>query len=144
MAARIAIVVVCCAAIAGLATRLREHDRCQSAQTTLNPATLTSDCRDPDAIASASALLLSAGERDQALRLARESVQREPDSFVGWVAMALALRDRDPAGAAAGDRARQGAQPALAGTASRCDASVAVAGGGRRRSLKRRIGRSTM
>jgi hypothetical protein len=35
------------------------------------------------------------------VRPARESVRREPQSFVGWVAVGLTLRDRDPAGSRA-------------------------------------------
>ena len=66
-----------------------------------------------------------------------------PTSFIGWVALGLALRERDPAGSRRALARAQGAQPALAGTAVDGLLSVAGAGGGRRRSLKRRIGRST-
>ena len=117
MAVRLAIVLVAAAAIVLLGSRLRDHDRCDSARGGRGArGALTSSCRDPDVIASASALL-AAGRRAERLRLARESVRREPRSFVGWVALGLALRDRDPAGVAARAGARQGAQPALAGTA---------------------------
>ena len=68
---------------------------------TTRAAALQSSCRDPDVIAGASAALLTAGRRDRGLQLARESVRREPRSFIGWVAMGLALRDRDPAGSRA-------------------------------------------
>jgi hypothetical protein len=97
---RLAIVVVAAAAIVLLGTRLRDHDRCDSALTAVATHTgaLISSCRDPDVVAGASAQLLTAGKRDAGLRLARESVRREPASFIGWVALGLALRDRDPAG----------------------------------------------
>jgi len=99
VAVRLAIVLVAVAAIVLLGSRLRDHDRCDSAQVDVGRRTqeLTASCRDPDVIASASAVLLAAGRRDQAVRLARESVRREPESFVGWVAMGVTLRDRDPA-----------------------------------------------
>lgn len=99
MAVRLAIVVVAAAAIVLLGSRLRDHDRCDSARAAVvqRTAELSASCRDPDVIASASAVLLAAGQRDRAVALARESVEREPDSFVGWVAMGLTLRDRDPA-----------------------------------------------
>ena len=96
---RIAIVAVAAAAIVLLGSRLRDHDRCASAQhpVATHIAALTSTCRDPDVIAGASAQLLGAGHGQEGLRLARESVRREPASFIGWVALGLALRDRDPA-----------------------------------------------
>ena len=100
MVVRLAIVVVAAAAIVLLGSRLRDHDRCDSALAAVatHVGALTSSCRDPDVIAGASAQLLAAGKRDAGLRLARESVRREPASFIGWVALGLALRDRDPAG----------------------------------------------
>jgi hypothetical protein len=101
VAVRIAIVVLAVAAIAVLATRLRAHDRCEDARANVvqRVATLEQECRDPDVVAGASAALVAAGRRDRGLALARESVRREPRSFIARVALALALRDRDPAGA---------------------------------------------
>jgi hypothetical protein len=103
VAVRVAIVLVAVAAIVLLGSRLRDHDRCDSARAAVGQRTgeLITSCRDPDVIASASAVLLAGGQPDQAVRLARESVRREPQSFVGWVAMGLTLRDRDPAGSRA-------------------------------------------
>jgi hypothetical protein len=103
VAVRVAIVLVAVAAIVLLGSRLRDHDRCDSARAAVGQRTgeLITSCRDPDVIASASAVLLAGGQPDQAVRLARESVRREPESFVGWVAMGLTLRDRDPAGSRA-------------------------------------------
>jgi hypothetical protein len=97
---RIAIVALAVGAIVLLGSRLRDHDRCDSAQAAVatHVGTLASSCRDPDVVAGASAQLLAAGRRADGLRLARESVRREPASFIGWVALGLALRDRDPAG----------------------------------------------
>jgi hypothetical protein len=93
---RIAIVAVAIGAIVFLGVRLREHDRCQSAQKgrAVDVAELSANCRDPDVLASASFLLVTAGKRAEGERLAQESVRREPDSFAGWVAVALAERDR--------------------------------------------------
>jgi hypothetical protein len=97
---RLAIVLVATAAVVLLGSRLREHDRCDSARAAVaaHVDALASSCRDPDVVAGASAQLLTAGKRADGLRLARESVRREPASFIGWVALGLALRDRDPAG----------------------------------------------
>jgi hypothetical protein len=97
---RFAIVLLAAAAIVFLGSRLRDHGRCDSARTAVatHVGVLASSCRDPDVVAGASAQLLAAGKRDAGLRLARESVRREPASFIGWVALGLALRDRDPAG----------------------------------------------
>jgi hypothetical protein len=101
VAVRLAIVVLAAAAIALLGSRLRDHDRCETARAAVaqHLARLTSSCRDPDVIAGASVVLRAGGKADQGLSLARESVRREPQSFVGWVALGLALADRDPAGA---------------------------------------------
>jgi hypothetical protein len=100
VAVRVAIVLVAVAAIVLLGSRLRDHDRCDSARAAVatHVGTLSSSCRDPDIVAGASAQLLTAGKRADGLRLARESVRRERASFIGWVALGLALRDRDPAG----------------------------------------------
>jgi hypothetical protein len=97
---RIAIVVVAAGAIVLLGSRLRDHERCDTARAAVatHVGELTASCRDPDLVAGASAALITAGRRDDGLRLARESVRREPDSFIGWVALGFALRDRDPAG----------------------------------------------
>jgi hypothetical protein len=99
--ARIAIVALAVGVVVVLATRLRDHDRCEDARAnvTARIAALTDACRDPDVVAGASAALVAAGQRDRGLALARESVRREPRSFIAQVALALALRDRDPAGA---------------------------------------------
>jgi len=101
VAARIAIVVLAVGAVALLATRLREHDRCDSARADVihRSAALTDACRDPDVLAGAAAALVAAGRGERGLALARESVAREPRSFAGWVAVGLAQRDRDPAAA---------------------------------------------
>jgi hypothetical protein len=101
VAVRLVIVALAAAAIVLLGSRLRDHDRCDAARGAVPPhaAALIASCRDPDLIAGASAALVGSGAREQGLRLARESVRREPKSFVGWVAMGFALRDRDPAGA---------------------------------------------
>ena len=101
MAVRLAIVAVAAAAIVLLGLRLRDHNRCETARVAVaqHLAQLTSSCRDPDVIAGASVVLRAGGKADHGLRLARESVRREPESFVGWVALGLALRDRDPDGA---------------------------------------------
>lgn len=97
---RLAIVLVAAAAVVLLGSRLRDHDRCDSARAAVaaHVDALASSCRDPDVVAGASAQLLTAGKRADGLWLARESVRREPASFIGWVALGLALRDRDPAG----------------------------------------------
>jgi len=97
---RVVIVLVAAAVIVLLGSRLRDHDRCDSARAAVaaHVGALASSCRDPDVVAGASAQLLAAGKRDAGLRLARESVRREPASFIGWVGLGLALRDRDPAG----------------------------------------------
>jgi hypothetical protein len=97
---RVVIVLVAAAVIVLLGSRLRDHDRCDSARAAVaaHVGALASSCRDADVVAGASAQLLTAGKRDDGLRLARESVRREPASFIGWVALGLALRDRDPAG----------------------------------------------
>ena len=97
---RFAIVLLAGAAIVLLGSRLRDHGHCDSARTAVatHVGVLASSCRDPDVVAGASAQLLAAGKRDAGLRLARESVRREPASFIGWVGLGLALRDRDPAG----------------------------------------------
>jgi predicted Zn-dependent protease len=94
---RVVVVALAVAAVVVLGIRLREHDRCQSAQkgTAVDVAKLSANCRDPDLLASASFLLVTAGKRAEGERLAQESVRREPDGFAGWVALALAQPDRN-------------------------------------------------
>jgi predicted Zn-dependent protease len=94
---RLVVVALAVAAVVVLGIRLREHDRCQSAQkgAAVDVAKLSANCRDPDLLASASFLLVTAGKRAEGARLAQESVRREPDSFAGWVALALAQPDRN-------------------------------------------------
>jgi hypothetical protein len=103
VAVRLVAVAVAIAAVAVLGVRLRDHERCEAARAavTTRVAALESSCRDPDVVAGASAALLTAGQRDRGLELARESVRREPRSFIARVALGLALRGRDPAGARA-------------------------------------------
>src|SRR5258706_1050667 len=100
MFVRLVAVVLAAGAVILLATRMRDHDRCEAARAAIPPriGTLTAACRDPDVLAGASAALLASGARDQGLSLARDSVRREPESFIGWVALGPALRERDPAG----------------------------------------------
>ena len=66
VAVRLAIVAVAAAAIVLLGSRLRDHDRCDSARAAVatHVGALTSSCRDPDVVAGASAQLLAAGKRD--------------------------------------------------------------------------------
>jgi hypothetical protein len=126
MFVRLVAVVLAAGAVIVLATRLRDHDRCRAAQTAISSsgprpatiATLSSACRDPDVIAGASALLLVAGAREEGTRLAREAVQREPASFIGWVALAQGLGDRDAAGARAAVRRARALNPRWPGPAS--------------------------
>jgi hypothetical protein len=94
---RLVVVALAIAAVAVVGSRLGEDERCQSAQTgtAVDVAKLSANCRDPDVLASASFLLVTAGKRAEGARLAQESVRREPDSFAGWVAVALAQRDRN-------------------------------------------------
>jgi hypothetical protein len=123
---RVVIVVVAVGAIVLVGTRLRDHDRCQSAQTAIAAsgprggeiAKLSASCRDPDVIAGVSALLLVAGARQPGTALAREAVQREPASFIGWVALAQGLGATDPAGARAAVRRARALNPRWPGPAS--------------------------
>lgn len=52
------------------------------------------DCRGSHWLAIASDTLLSRERYDQAARLAREAIRREPDNHEGWVALARTLRAR--------------------------------------------------
>jgi hypothetical protein len=111
VAVRLVIVAVAAVAVAALATRLRDHDRCEAARSaTVNAlfhkqpvpegvATqqrrLLDNCRDADTLATVSGTLTIAGERRPALALARAATERSPDAFLGWVALARAYGDKD-------------------------------------------------
>lgn len=60
---------------------------------------LQQDCRGGDELASTAAAFAIGGRTGAASRLAREAIRREPENFLAWDALALALRAEDPAAA---------------------------------------------
>lgn len=123
MIVRLVVVALAVAAVVALIPRLRDHDRCQSASdatihalfqhrpvpggVALQQQRLIDSCRDGDALATVSATLTIAGEREPALALARAATRRSPDGYLGWVALARAYGDKtDPAARRAFARAQ--------------------------------------
>ncbi|MBA2350157.1 MAG: hypothetical protein H0V81_17930 [Solirubrobacterales bacterium] len=59
---------------------------------------LEEECRGGVPLASGAAVLLNGGHPEQAARLARESIRREPENIAGWVAagtVAMAAGDAE-------------------------------------------------
>ncbi len=108
-----AIVALAAVAIVGLVQSESDADACRDAaadvllvrqgqldRARLDPAVarLRKGCRDSDAPAQAAVNLLGIGRRSQALALAREVVDAEPENYRGWLIVAATLpkgqRDR--------------------------------------------------
>jgi Flp pilus assembly protein TadD len=116
VAVRVAVLVVCVAAVAVLAVRRSDESACRDARAALfeqalrgttrdgdGPAarvrTLRARCHDADELAGGAASLLLAGRGADALAVARQVTRRSPDVFAGWVALEAALRRSDRRGA---------------------------------------------
>src|SRR5689334_12726905 len=102
---RLALVVVCVAAIVVLAGRLGDQDGCQDARRALFAAgvagttppaaqvrAVRADCHDVDDLSAGAVSVLVAGDGRDALSLAREATRRGPDVFSAWVALEAAQR----------------------------------------------------
>jgi Flp pilus assembly protein TadD len=127
MALRIGLVLVCCAAIAFGASRLRDEHTCASARSAIVTALfhhrlppgglahqqkrLIDGCRDGSVLALVSTVETTAGYRALATALARRVVRDEPRNRVGWIALAQALARTDPKGAAAAAARAQALNP---------------------------------
>src|SRR3954470_14431399 len=109
---RLGLLAVCVAAIVVLAGRLGDQDGCQAARQALFPAgvggtappaaqvrALRADCHDVDDLSAGAVSVLLAGDRRDALAIARAATRRGPDVFSGWVALEAAQRRADPVAA---------------------------------------------
>ena len=112
MGARLGLLAVCVAAIVVLAGRLGDQDGCQEARRALfgaavgrTPApaaevrALRSDCHDVDDLSAGAVSVLLAGDRRDALAIARAATRRGPDVFSAWAALEAVQRRADPAAA---------------------------------------------
>jgi Tetratricopeptide repeat len=95
---RILIVLVSLAGAVAFALEYREEDRCADARNRIVETrgaqtdaidTLRSDCRGTQARIDAAGALRAAGRPDQALVLAREAVEEEPDNPRAWRAVSV-------------------------------------------------------
>jgi hypothetical protein len=130
VAVRLGLLAVCVAAIAALAGRLGDQDGCQAARRALfaagvggtNPPAaqvraLRSDCHDVDELAAGAVSVLLAGDRRDAVSLAREATRRGPDVFSAWVALEAAQRRADPAAAKRAEARARALNPRWSGPA---------------------------
>ena len=94
---RILIALACLAAAATFALQLRDEHRCSDARErifatrgadTAAIATVRETCRGTQALLTAAGALRSANRTDQALVLAREAAELEPDNAGSWRAVA--------------------------------------------------------
>jgi hypothetical protein len=131
---RLVVIALAAVAVGALATRLRDHDRCETARSaTVNAlfqkravpegiATqqrrLLASCRDADTLATVSGTLTIAGHRDAALALALAATRRSPDAFLGWVALTRAYGRGDRAAAAHAFARAQALNPRLPASAA--------------------------
>lgn len=95
---RILIVLVSLAAAAAFALEQRQERRCADARDRIVESrgaqagaieTLRDDCRGTQAKIDAAGALRAAGRSDQALELAREAVDDEPDNARAWRAVSV-------------------------------------------------------
>jgi hypothetical protein len=133
VALRLGILAVCVAAIAVLAGRLSDQDRCQDARRAVFAAAggaplaarslaadaraVRSDCHDVDDLSAGSVSLLVAGRGADARALAREATRRGPDVFSAWAALEAAERRADPAAARRAEARARALNPRWSGPA---------------------------
>jgi len=133
VALRLGILAVCVAAIAVLAGRLSDQDRCQDTRRAVFAAaggapvaarslaadarTVRSDCHDVDDLSAGSVSLLVAGRSADARALAREATRRGPDVFSAWAALEAAERRADPAAARRAEARARALNPRWSGPA---------------------------
>jgi len=133
VALRLGILAACVAAIAVLAARLSDQDRCQDARRAVFAAaggapvaarslaadarTVRSDCHDVDDLSAGSVSLLVAGRSADARALAREATRRGPDVFSAWAALEAAERRADPAAAHRAEARARALNPRWSGPA---------------------------
>jgi hypothetical protein len=112
IAAALAVVVA-----AFLGARLHDHDRCEDARTEvfafglgrggdLDAAIerIRQSCRGTAGLVGAAAALARTDRRAEALALAREATEREPESAEAWRTLARVARGHAPAEARAAER----------------------------------------
>src|SRR5690349_1770206 len=124
---RLALVAVCVAAIVVLAGRLGDQDGCQDARRALFAAgvappaaqvrAVRADCHDVDDLSAGAVSVLLAGDRRDAVALAREATRRGPDVFSAWVALEAAQRRADPAAAKRAEARARALNPRWSGPA---------------------------
>jgi hypothetical protein len=133
VAARFGLLAVCIAAIVVLAGRLGAQDGCGEARQALFAAgvrgaaapavldararALRADCHDVDDLAAGSVSVLLAGDRREALSLAREATRQGPDVFSAWVALEAAQRRADPPAARRAEARARALNPRWTGPA---------------------------
>ena len=130
MGARLGLLAVCVAAIVVLAGRLDAQDGCQDARRALfgaavggTPApaaqvrALRSDCHDVDDLSAGAVSVLLAGDRRDALAIAREATRRGPDVFSAWAALEAVQRRADPAAARRAEARARALNPRWSGPA---------------------------
>jgi len=130
VAVRLALLALCVAAVALLAGRLGDQDGCQDARRALFAAgvagtappaarvrALRADCHDVDDLSAGAVSVLLAGDRRDAVALAREATRRGPDVFSAWVALEAAQRRADPAAAKRAEARARALNPRWSGPA---------------------------
>jgi hypothetical protein len=131
--ARFALLAVCVAATVLLAGRLGAQHGCGDARRQLfvlgargaaAPAVLDAraralraDCHDVDDLAAGAVSVLLAGNRREALALARDATRRGPDVFSAWVALEATQRRADPAAARRAEARARALNPRWTGPA---------------------------
>jgi hypothetical protein len=128
--ARLGLLAVCVAAIVVLAGRLGDQDGCQDARRALFAAALRggaapaaqvralrSDCHDVDDLSAGAVSVLLAGDRRDAVAIAREATRRGPDVFSAWAALEAVQRRADPAAARRAEARARALNPRWSGPA---------------------------
>ena len=82
-----------------------------------SPAALRSECHDVDELSAGAVSVLLAGDRRDALAIAREATRRGPDVFSAWAALEAVQRRADPAAARRAEARARALNPRWSGPA---------------------------
>jgi hypothetical protein len=88
----------CTDSVKGMFFALRDDAPVDALDATIDA--IEDDCAGSSRLVESAGVLFQQGHPDHAVRLLREAVEREPESFSAWAGLASALALSDPAGSA--------------------------------------------
>ena len=88
----------CTESVKSMFFALRDRDPAAELDATIE--SIEDDCDGSSRLVDSAGVLFQEGQRDRAVRLLREAVDREPEAFDAWARLAMALARSDRAGSA--------------------------------------------